>query len=147
MKKIIAVVFALSLCGVCFADEFPDINPIEPVVVPASQEKSYDEQWLKLMVVRAANPAEKATISFHLIPYDGAGSVLTEPVKQNVIPDAFDLAEKDPQFAQAFGAVLVVINKYKDVDFSQPFEIDPTDYHVIQSVPEPTPEPEPNEPV
>jgi hypothetical protein len=127
--------------------ELPDITPETPIVVPVTEEKVYLKQWLKLMVVRAASPAQPATISFHLVPYDGAGAILEEPLKQNTIPDAFSLAAKDPQFAQAFGAVLVAINKYKDVDFSQPFEIDPTDYHVIQPIPEPVIEPTPEEPV
>jgi len=34
------------------------------------------------------------------------------------------LAAKDPEFAQEFAAVLSVINKYKDIDFKKPFNVD-----------------------
>ena len=117
----------LLLCFVfvtaAYADELPDIVPEAPVVVPATEAKTYNKQWLKIMIVRAPSPTEPATITFQLVPYDGAGAILEEPLKANTIPDAFALAEKDPQFAQVFGMVLTAINKYKNIDFDRPFTV------------------------
>lgn len=135
MKKFFFIML-LAFAPFVYAEELPDITPDTPVVVPAQAEKVYNKLWMKLMVVRAMSPSNPATISFQFVPYDGGSEVLQEPMLQNTIPDVFALANKDPQFAQVFGGVLAMVNKYKNVDFSKPFEIDAEDYHVIQNLSE-----------
>lgn len=103
--------------------ELPDIIPSTPITVPAQDATVYPKLWMKSMIVMAPSPTEKASIIFDFVPYDGSGKILNAPVTGNMIPDAFALAEKDPEFAQVFGGVLKMVNKYKDVDFNKPFAV------------------------
>ena len=129
---IITSLICFSWGSLILADDLPDIVPSAPVVVPAQEEATYSKLWLSRMVVSAPSPTSLASITFSFVPYDGAGKIISSPRTSARIPDVFGLAEKDPQFAQVFAGVLSMVNKYKDVDFSKPFTVDPVTFAVTQ---------------
>jgi hypothetical protein len=112
----------------------PDIVPDTPVVIEAKEEKVYSKLWLQRLIVEAASPSKPITVYIELVPNDGNGNTLTSPITHNTIPNAFLLAAQDPQFAQVLGGVIMMANKYKSVNFNEPFEIDPKTYEVIQPI-------------
>jgi len=116
--------------------EIPEITPDEPVVIKPVEEKVYDKLWLQRLIVEAPHPTKPITVYMELVPNDGQGNILPSPLTHNTVPNAFQLAAKDPQFAQVLGGVIMMANKYKNVDFAEPFEIDPSTYEIIQPIPE-----------
>lgn len=112
--------------------DIPAILPDEPITTAAIPAKTYPKLWMTRLVVDATHPLNKTVISFELCPYDGINTILNNPKMTNAIPDAFDLAAKDPQFGQVLGGVLLMVEKYKNIDFSRPFTIDPETYAVTQ---------------
>jgi hypothetical protein len=103
--------------------EFPTFTNLEPLIIPAKEEKVYDKLWLHRMIIEAPNPQVKSTVYMEFTPYDGKGLMQEAPLTYNTIPDAFGLAGKDPLFAQTMGMVFMMLNKYKDIDFSSDFNV------------------------
>lgn len=97
--------------------DFPEITPSEPVVKPAESEKVFSKLWMQKLEVHAEHPMKPTQIYIELVPLNDSGEILKEPVKKQIIPDAFALAGQDPEFAQALGAVIAMANKYKDHNF------------------------------
>jgi len=93
-----------------FADDLPSIESNEPIVVPATQEKTYSKYWMKSLSVYAPSPTEKTSLTAVFIPFDGQGSVLAEGHETILSQDdLFAVAGQDPSVAQAMGAVLIAM--------------------------------------
>lgn len=84
-------------------------NPI-PVVVPATEEKTFDKQFCTKIEIDA-HPARPWTAKFMGLPFNGT-EVLDYPYFQMDLQDLKALALFDAELAAAMGGVLAVIGKY-----------------------------------
>lgn len=88
--------------------EFTQFEAVEPIVIPATEEKVYDKYWLELMIIRAPSPAQDASLTAKFRLYNditrefapSADSINVE------VPKVFEKALSDIGFATAMEYVL-----------------------------------------
>ena len=82
--------------------------PVEfttPVVVPAVAEKTFQYVWFTHISIYAQNPVQPASVTVSAVPYDGAATILPQPIEMK-IDDLFAASEYDPTQVGALETLL-----------------------------------------
>jgi hypothetical protein len=87
-----------------------DIPNPTPLTIPATAEKVFDKQFCVKLEINA-KPEHPWSAKFVGFPYNGT-EIANTGMFQVELQDLKVLALKDPELAQAMGAVLAVIGKY-----------------------------------
>jgi hypothetical protein len=100
--------------------EFTKITIDNPVVIPPTEEKVYDKQWVSQLVIRS-KAGDKTSISAVLIPYKEGVGTIDEPREQVHLEDVFGamVDENRPQelrtlLAQTMELILQTVKAEKE---------------------------------
>jgi hypothetical protein len=107
--------------------EFTKITNDNPVVIPPTEEKVYDKQWVSQLVIRS-KAGDKTSISAVLIPYNGTDTI-EEPREQVMLEDVFGAMEDENRpvelrtlLAQTMELILQTVKAEKEYQKTLPKE-------------------------
>lgn len=105
------------------SDDFTGFVSPEPIIEPPIPEKVYNQLWLHRVIIEAPDPTKPITFYMEFTPYDGAGSMKEAPLLYNTVPNLWELAAIDPEVNKTMIDVFKMVNKYKTINFTQPFNV------------------------
>jgi hypothetical protein len=81
--------------------------------VPPVEAKVFNKKWLKHLRVNSESPTGETVLISHLIPYDGVGEVLAEPIEIIAVHDLFGKLTKFPKIGQAMELIFQALGEYR----------------------------------
>jgi len=85
----------------------------EEVIIPPTEQKVFNKKWIKHLRINSESPTSETIVVSHLIPYNGSGEVLPDPVEMVIINDLFGKLTKFPKMAQAMELILQSLVEYR----------------------------------
>ena len=87
------------------------ISNTQPIIVPASPEKTFDSVWIKSIVIHSPTPTSESVAQILVCPYSTQDqSTLDDHAKRLEIPNILEKAQTNPKIAAAMQAIIEAVD-------------------------------------
>lgn len=96
------------------------ITNIQPIIIPASSEKTFDSVWIKRVVINTPTPSGRSFAEILVCPYSTQDqSTLDNQAKRLEVPNVLEQAQTNPKIAAAMQAIIEAVDSIMN-EQSQP---------------------------